>query len=83
MYFVSVVASRLAIASVVFGLVLLFRRREPLNSIGTRSVEMNSIYLVRIGKLMAALCLAGLLSLACLWAIVHFGPLRPVHEWFS
>jgi hypothetical protein len=68
-------------------LVLTFRRtilrRTISSSTGRDSVEPSGVYFKRIGRTFGRPILL-LATLAFLfWAIVHFGPLKPVHEWFQ
>jgi fatty acid desaturase len=81
MYVLSILAYRLATACVVFGVALLFRRRDVIDPTGTRIYETSASYFARIREAAVALLLVCLLLIVFFWAIVHFGPLRPVHEW--
>jgi hypothetical protein len=81
MYVLTILASRLAIACVVFAVALLFRRRALVSPTGARTCETSASYFARIRKAAVAVALACMLLVAVFWAIVHFGPLRPVHEW--
>jgi hypothetical protein len=82
MYVLSILASRLAIAGVIFAIVLLFRRRDSVSAAGVRTYEPNAAYFARIRSAAVAVLIACILLGVVFWAIVHFGPLRPVHEWF-
>jgi hypothetical protein len=82
MYVLSILAYRLGTACVVFGMALLFRRRDLVGPTGARTYETSASYFARIRKAAAAVLVACLLLVVFFWAIVHFGPLRPVHEWF-
>jgi fatty acid desaturase len=82
MYVLGILASRLAIACVVFGIALFFRRRDLVGSTGARTYETSASHFARIRKAAVAVLFACVLLVGLFWAIVHFGPLRPVHEWF-
>jgi hypothetical protein len=83
MYVLSILAYRLAIACVVFAIALLFRRRDLVGPAGARTYETSASYFARIRKAAVAVLLAFVLLVGLFWAIVHFGPLRPVHEWLK
>jgi hypothetical protein len=75
-----------AILDIVFGVVRLvraLRRRTSIDGLGAASVESIPAYLARLLRAVTLPSLILLVLVLCFWAIVHFGPLKPVHEWFT
>jgi len=63
-------------------LVRSLRRRRDSGEANSGSIESMPSYLGRLCRAAAPrLFVYGTLALT-FWAIVHFGPLKPVHEWF-
>lgn len=67
----------------LFTLTRTFRRRSVADSSGVSSVESASVYRRRLARSIGPHLLAWAVLVGGFWAIVHFGPLRPVHEWFK
>jgi hypothetical protein len=66
-----------------FTLARTFRRRTVAGLSGAASVETTSTYWRRIARSLGPHILVWAALIGGFWAIVHFGPLRPVHEWFT
>jgi len=59
------------------------RRRRSIDAFGVASFESIPTYLQRLMHAAAPSVLVLVALAACLWAIVHFGPLKPIHEWLG
>lgn len=59
------------------------RRRRIADASGKTATEPWGIYIFRLIRGVAAPVGVLLLLVVGFWAIVHFGPLRPIHEWFN
>ena len=79
MHVIGVVFSMFVIFDVVFTLAQVFRKRSVTVD-GAR--ESAGAHWRRVARTMSPHLVVWGLIIGAFWAIVHFGPLRPVHEWF-
>jgi hypothetical protein len=68
---------------VFFTVIRTFRRRRIGDPSGIASLETRSQYWRRVALSIAPHVVVCGILIGGFWAIVHFGPLRPVHEWFT
>jgi hypothetical protein len=77
------VVTVLTVLDVWFTVTRTFRRRRTFSPSGSTSVEVMSDYWRRIARSVGPHLLVWVVLIGGFWAIVHFGPLRPIHEWFN
>jgi hypothetical protein len=85
LHILAIVLAPLVLLDLVFGAVRLarvIRRRGSVDARGVASVESVPTYLGRLAHAAAPPALILGILVLCFWAIVHFGPLKPIHEWF-
>ena len=73
--------SVLVALDVWFTLTGTFRRRRITDESGSVSFEPTPMYWRRVARSAGRhIIIVWMLLIGCFWAIIHFGPLRPVHE---
>jgi hypothetical protein len=77
------VVSFLVALDVWFTLTRTYRRRGVAGPSGADSMESMSTFWRRIARVLGPHILAWAALVGGFWAIIHFGPLRPIHEWFT
>jgi hypothetical protein len=85
LHILAIVLAPLVLLDLAFGAVRLaraLRRRSSVDALGAASFESVPAYLGRLVHAAAPPALILGMLVLCLWAIVHFGPLKPIHEWF-
>jgi hypothetical protein len=81
-HILSALVGVLVVMDVLLTLTRTFRRRRVADASGALSVEAPSVYWGRLARSLGLHIFAWAVLAGTFWAIVCFGPLRPVHEWF-
>jgi hypothetical protein len=77
------IALILGLVDLVAALIRTFRKRMVADGGGGLVAETPTSRARRIAWTLGPHILGWGLVIGCFWAIVHFGPLKPVHEWFQ
>jgi hypothetical protein len=83
MAIVSLIFTAFLVTDVLFTTIRFFRRRRLTNADGTTTVETKRARRGRVLGKIGLHLLAWTLLVGIFLAILYFGPLRPVHEWFT
>jgi hypothetical protein len=76
------VALVLGAVDLVFAVIRLFAPRAIADDAGAIAPETSRARARRIARTLGPHIAGWGLVVAGFWAIIHFGPLKPVHEWF-
>ena len=83
MAIVSLIFTAFVVTDVFLTTIRFFRRRRITNAGGTTTFETKRARGRRVLGKIALHALAWAILVGIFLAIVYFGPLRPVHEWFT